>query len=227
MADSWGGTDGGGAGYVLKIAYGPPGGDHVDPPIPPDPPPPTPPDPPDFGLDAVTYERLLADLPPVARTDRIVKATLRAQAVELQRLNNALTAMCNNMFVRTADTSGLPLWEASIGLPVNPALPVATRQAVCAAHLQRAMADGAGSAWESVVQALLDSAWSYRTHDEQDNTSPPFDHIEIVLPYSDSAPQAAAVRRLLQAITPATVVLTVSYDGGFVLDRSQLDASTL
>lgn len=193
----------------------------------PDPGPPTPPDFPAFDLDPITFESLLDDLPPVARTDRVVKACQRAFAVELQYANDAAASVYNNMFVMTADELGLPLWELSLGAAVNPALAVENRRAILTAYLQRGIADGAGSAWESVVQSLIGGPWSYRTHDEQDGTTPPYGHITVSIPYAEDSPKAAALRRLLESITPATVILSVSYDGNFILDRSQLDVSTL
>ena len=182
---------------------------------------------PDFTLPAVTAAGLLEDLPPVACTDRIAKAAARAYAVELQAANVAMAAMRNNMYPMSADAAGLSVWEAALGMPVAPAMSVAQRRDAVSAYLQRAMADGAGSAWADVVTALIGGAWTYKTHDQQDGASPAFDHIVIDIPFGPTSVRAAAVRRLLTAITPATVIIEVSYNGQFILDASQLDLGTL
>lgn len=173
------------------------------------------------------FDTLIEDLPPVARTDRVVRACQRALAVELEAANQALDQMRANTTIATALDDGLALWETVVGLPVRPPISLENRRAAISAYLLRGVGDGSGAAWEDVIQSLINGAWVYATHEAADGSSPDFDHITVEIPFEPGSPKATSIRRLLESITPATVVIDISYGGHFILDVSELDVSTL
>lgn len=129
-------------------------------------------------------ETIFADLPDYYSTDPNIIAYVDTAARELQRIEDLLEVLREQVFPQNADDDYglLGLWEQTLGLPVEPAdaTLVQRRNRVISAVLKRR--SGAGSDWvASVTQALGTSGWTYLENDPGDY------QLSVVLPYSPTA----------------------------------------
>ena len=107
---------------------------------------------------------LVSDLPPFEQSSYEVRAVLGVIANELARLDSARLALIQNFFPLTADAL-LPLFEALLGLPVNPPASLALRHQLVAAYMQRLKSEGRGLDWTASISAAVGTInWNYQEY---------------------------------------------------------------
>lgn len=175
-------------------------------------------------------QTLLADLPPFLREDGMVQGVVQAQAGELQRIEDAATAILGAIFpaeaqdlvVQTRWTARmLSMWESMVNLPVAPVGVVTTeRQAKVLAHIQ-GRNSGAGSDWiRTLSQAIGSTAW---THQE----GPGAYTVTITVPASTGSYLLGQIGAIARLITPAHLDIIVSGGAGFIVGVSRVGIEPL
>jgi hypothetical protein len=161
---------------------------------------------------------MLEDLPPYLREDPNVQGVVAAAAAEFARIEEFLGA------VRLAGQPGraleagyrfLALWEAQLGLPVEPDAPAAQRQARVAARVRSRQA-GAGRDWVASIAALIGASWTYTENFPDPN------RLLITVPYASGSDQAEQVRELARQISPAHVDVVIQHGAGFLVGVSEV-----
>lgn len=154
-------------------------------------------------------------------------AVLHALARESERMEAAIELVRAQAFPQTADVL-LGVWEAQLGTTVEPeGQALAQRRETAIALLRRMRGTPAGRDWESNVTALVGPGWSYEEHVPGDAGSPPANTIRVRFPFAPASGSYARAEALLRAITPAHLDIVTQFEGGFVLDQSQLDQEGL
>lgn len=176
-----------------------------------------PPPPPKVQADATEkLEAMLGDLQPELLEDPAVIATLRAVAIELQRLDNAADGVRRGFWpLWSDDTYGvLGLFEQLFELPVEPVgLTLEQRRALIVAHFQKRLA-GAGSDWElALTQAMGSTEFTYIE-------GPAPYTITIRYAFANGAPNSAQVQKLARQMTPAHLQLVAGYSQGWLVGIS-------
>lgn len=161
-------------------------------------------------------QELLETYPAFLRSDPVIQAVCNAEGEERVLIDAAVDELSRNLFPATADTQ-LHLWEASLGLPINPPYPLAQRQQIVLAFLARALITGSGLDWEFVANQILGVVWSYSVGGVNNS------ELTIMIPYAPGSLRARVLERLLESTTPATMTINVTYTEGFILDESLLD----
>lgn len=150
------------------------------------------------------------------RDDPVIQAICNAEGEERVLIDAAVEELKRTVFAVTADTN-LHLWEASLGLPINPPYSVADRREVVLAFLARAIISGSGLDWEFVANQILGVAWTYSVGGTNNSV------VTITIPYRPGSLKARVLEALLESTTPASMVINVTYAEGFILDESLLD----
>lgn len=168
------------------------------------------------------YVEMLHDLPPYLRSDPDVQAIIYSQARELDRLEASIEQVRDELFGSTA-TSALSLWEAQLGLPINPGnRTIAERQAAVQVHL-RSLSASAGTDWVAALTVRLGAGWRYLEYSADNPDGPPEGTVRIILPQVPDSTTFNDIERFARTITPAHLDIEVVSEGGFILDHSELD----
>lgn len=155
------------------------------------------------------------------------RAVAHCQAKELERLAGAIDEVRDQFFPQRAERL-LGLWERILKLTVEPAgLTLEERRLLVIVGLRKQLTSAEGRWWVQHVGALAGPGWSYAEHVPGDPTSPPEGMIRVEIPYPPESLLYQQLERLIREITPAHLDLIVTFTGGFVLDRSQLDQEEL
>lgn len=171
--------------------------------------------------------RYITDIPMVLERDPDIRASLYAQAKEVERLDAHVERLRRNLFPQTADEIGLLWWESMLGLTIEPpGLTVDERRQIVLAFYRVSGLEGTGLAWEASVTRFVGAGWTYREH-EPAVGSPAAYTIQITVPFPPGSAGYARLRSLLALITPANLEIFVSSADGFILDESGLDVEVL
>jgi hypothetical protein len=148
----------------------------------------------------------LAMLPPVLQEDPWIIAILDAQAREMERLIAAAEEVGYGLVPTLANEVTLPLWEALLGLPVNPPnTSVETRVNLVVSRMIRG--DGSGAQWEAAMARATSGTYRYTEHDSGDPLAPNYTlNINTALP---TGMTIESLRDYVRAITPANLHIDV------------------
>lgn len=162
-------------------------------------------------LPVVGQLDLLDDVPPFERQSAEIQTVLRVVGNELQRLETARQSLIDNFFPGTADAL-LGLFEALLGLPVNPPASLPLRQSLVLATMRRLKGQGRGLDWEaSITQLVGGAAWSYQEHDPANPSSPAANTVAVRIPQAAAGIGWPFIRDL----TPAHLAINEGYSDGF------------
>lgn len=165
-------------------------------------------------------QELLELYPDFLQSDPVLQAICNAEGEERELIDAAVDELQRNLFAVTADTL-LHIWEASLGLPINPALSDELRRQIVLTALARALMTGEGVDWERVAGEILGASWVYNVGGVNNS------ELTVTIPYAPGSTQARVAEILLESITPATMTINVTYKEGFLLDVSLLDDDLL
>lgn len=165
---------------------------------------------------------VLGDLPFYYQGDRNALAVVDAVSRELQRIEDWMEAFIQAYFPTNAtdETGTLPLWEATLNLPVRPAgVSVEQRRNnVAAAYRKRSV--GMATEWVANVTKAVSSAWSHEVNQPIDYS------VRVSIP--DTAGfTGGQLQVLLRQMTPAHLALTTTVGDGFKVDVGQVDIDTI
>lgn len=167
---------------------------------------------------------LLDDLPPWFQDDPNVQAAISVMSNEVDRCE-AMIEEVINMFWPFLAEQFLYLWEAALGISVNPAgQNIAQRQARAAAFYLQRVNRTYGSSWVQAVTALLGPGWSW---ERAGDSGTPAHTIRITLPYQANSAQSNDLITLLDMLTPANTVIEVIYGHGFIIQQSGIQVEPL
>lgn len=158
---------------------------------------------------------ILGDLPPWYEVDDISTAIIQVLAKEIKRIEDFVGEVRLQMYPGRADDKYgiLARWEEFFGLPVQPNVPLATRQQLVAAQLAKRRAS-TGHDWELAVTTALGSGdWDYYE-------GPGNYQVTITYPYRVGAYTSVQVANLIREITPAHIQILASYRQGFLVGIS-------
>lgn len=148
-------------------------------------------------------------LPPGLRVDPWVQGIFNALALEMERLIDQALTVGEGLNPMTANAETLPMWEALLGLPINPPnTSVAIRQDLVASRMLRG--DGSGAQWEQQMRAATKNSLRYTENDSGDPSAPRY-----TLAIDTALPQGVtieALRTYTRSITPAN--LHINLGGG-------------
>lgn len=174
-----------------------------------------------------TAQRLLGMLPWFVQSDPNYQAAAYAAARELDRLEGMLEQVRAQFNPATADIL-LPAWQATVGTTISPAgVDLATQQQNVIALLRKTKTSDSGSQWEADMTAFLGPGWSYQEHNPSDPSSPAPGTIVVTVPFPPSSSDYLAVQAYIEATLDANLQVLLQYSGGFLLDQSPMDISTL
>lgn len=160
-------------------------------------------------------QEMLDQLPVSLRKPEVARRLIRAKANELERIQTFLQDFRAAALPHNAnDAMGtLPIWEAQLGIPVQPAgvTEVDRRTEVVARY--RSSSDSS-SAWVATATELIGPGWTYR-----ENYPEPY-MITITLPGAAGTYQTGRIEEVLRDITPAHIDLVITYGVGFVVGVS-------
>ena len=161
---------------------------------------------------------LLSEVPPFERGSYEISTVLRVVSNELARVAAGQEAMTQQWFPTSADVL-LARFEAMLGLPVEPAgQSLTVRRGIVLAYLQRLRVEGTGLDWIASMDALAGTAWTYQEHDPADGSSPPAYTVNVNIPQVFASVGWTFVRD----ITPAHILVTEGYTGGWLVGVSDL-----
>ena len=148
----------------------------------------------------------LAMLPPVLQEDPGIQAVLGALAREAERLIERARLVGEGLVPTQANEYTLPLWEALLGLPVNPpGTPISTRQNLVVSRLVRG--EGGGAQWEQALARASGNSARYAEYDSGDPDAPRYTLIiDTALPRGMTA---EALRSYLRQVAPANLHLEI------------------
>lgn len=158
---------------------------------------------------------ILGDMPPWYEVDEISTTVILVLAKELERIEGFIREVQWQMFPEHAnDVYGiLGRWEEFFGLPVQPNVPLETRQQIVAAQLAKRRS-ATGHDWELAVTTALGSGdWDY-------SEGPGNYQVTIRYPYRPGAYTSVQVANLIREITPAHIQILASYRQGFLIGIS-------
>lgn len=164
---------------------------------------------------------LLDDVPPFEQTSRNIQAVLQVVANELARIDAARQALIQNFFPGSADVL-LGLFESLLGLPVNPPASLASRQQLVLVYMQRLKSEGRGLDWVALItQAVGTANWNYQEHIPGNATTPAANTVAVNIPQAS----AGFAWPFIRDITPAHLVVTEGYTGGFIVGVSNVGSN--
>lgn len=161
-------------------------------------------------------ERMVGYLPPWYAADDLFCRIQNALAKELQRAEDVLAEIRNQMLPQNADdTYGiLGMWEALYGVPVEPpGVSLEQRRSIVIAQARK-RSISSGLDWEeAVTEALGTNEWSY-----EEGIG---DYVITVrIPYAPGGYTSGQVLGLLRAITSAHIILNIGYNEGWLVGIS-------
>lgn len=158
----------------------------------------------------------LAMLPPIFRDDPMIQLVQEVGARAIQRLEDAKETLLAEIYPQTS-THLLAIDEIFAGLPVNSStLTTQQRRDVILSYLQKITYGATGAEWEVLMARFFGSGgWSY-VEDHDDYT------VNVSIPFGEQSDYAYISELLARAITPANLVVNVSYSSGFILNESRL-----
>jgi hypothetical protein len=160
-------------------------------------------------------QAMLNMLPPYEADDENVIAVMVAEGNEIARLEAAGQAFQAKVIPAQADDeySTLSIWEAMLGLPVDPpTATVADRREFVLARL-RARSVATGEEWFDRMSDVLGSGWSYEEG--------PADYsITLRVPFIPGGSRID-VNGFARTITPAHLDILFQFEEGFVMGVSQ------
>jgi hypothetical protein len=173
--------------------------------------------------------QMLDDLPPFMEDDPHVQAIIHAQSREIQRILDQLGWMIKQFFPAKADPPGLAIWEAVLGLTINPTdLDLAGRRAVILANIAKSHSTASGADWNAGVNILVGPGYAYYESNVLNPGSfPPLYEIIVYLPFPSNTTAFARAQDLIIALTPAHIKINFSSVTGLLLDTGALDVDTL
>ncbi|MCA1571254.1 MAG: YmfQ family protein [Chloroflexi bacterium] len=118
---------------------------------------------------------LLDDLPPILRGDPDIQGVMHAAARELEAAEAKIEQMRAELSPLTATATGLRIWEAQLGLPINTAATDTERRTTVLAHLAKMAGDPSGTDWVANVTKLIGPGWTYEEY------LPPSDRVTNLL----------------------------------------------
>lgn len=161
-------------------------------------------------------------IPPFLRNDPTMVAILEAGGRQLAALEAAVESIKDEIFPQTA-TRLLAMDELWLDLTVEPAgMTVEQRRQIVFAFMMRIMSSGTGAEWEENMSAYFGGDWRYEEHDPDDPGSPPAFTVNVFIPFAPGSVGAYVGEQLAQAISPANLVINVTYESGFILGESTL-----
>lgn len=159
--------------------------------------------------------------PPFLRTDYRRMALCNCAADEFNLLDLAVSKLERNCIPNTAEEH-LNFYEAMLGVSVdNPNMTLVERKNTVLAFLKRVAMSGSTADWVEVAGLILATTWSYSVGDPDHNV------LTVRVPYTVGSIQAELAEALLGEITPAVMLINVTYSQGFILDESLLDEDLL
>lgn len=171
-----------------------------------------------------TARRILDTLPAYYHGEPLFERMIQAQANEIDRMDALLDRLAVELQpgAATDDMGLLGMWEQHLDLPPRPPdASVSQRRGKVAAAL-RAMDSHSAS---NVLEALTAAVGSGGFTVERDTPDPLIDTLK--LPFQPGTYQAILTHRIAQRMWPAHRQLLLQFQGGFILDASPLDISSL
>lgn len=178
---------------------------------------------PDPSLITPRGQVMLEMIPPWFREDPDVLGVLHAAAREFTTMDGSIEDLRHGLTPNMAVLL-LNAWETLVDLPVDPARPVAERQAALLTAIRSVIPDPSGLRWQEDMDLILPAGWSYEEHIPGDALSPPADTIRIRVNDSPSTPSAAVLLRILRETIPAQLAIQVAVDVGFLMDTDPMDS---
>lgn len=165
---------------------------------------------------------LLEEMPPYLADSPWVQDMTDAVGREFERLEEFINYLRDHLRPTTASDEYrlLGLWEAAMGLPVEPeGVPLATRVNRVAAGARRRLA-GSGEGWVLALSlAVANSSWKHL-----ENT--PGDYqLSIEVPFASTNIAAGTLEQLLRQLTPANLEVggdLITYGDSFRVGISEV-----
>lgn len=162
-------------------------------------------------------QELLEMYPYFMQADPVIQAICNAEGEEFVLLHEKIDELSRNLIVGTA-SEHLYLYESLLKLPVAPVgLSEAARLGIVLAFMSRATISGSGIDWERVATQILGVTWTYSVGGTNNSV------LTVQIPYAPGSIQTQLLEILLETITPASMVINVTFTDGFILDASLLD----
>lgn len=131
-----------------------------------------------------TARRLLDGLPPFLQGAVDVQGSMDALAMELDRLEARMTAVLDGFFPLKA-VEYLFVWEALLGLPMNPPDKTLAQRRVSVLGFLQGLSAQSRLSWQDAMTKLIGTSWSYQEHNPNDNATPPAGTVRITIPFTD------------------------------------------
>lgn len=161
---------------------------------------------------------LMESLPPYYEEDAATKTVEDVVGRELQRVEDAATALQKQAFPQYADDTYrlLGLWETLLELPVEqPGATVDMRRSKVLSLLRKRRS-GYGYDWVArMSDALGTTQWTYQE-------GPGNFEVAISIPYASGSFDATQVAAIARRMTPANLIVTVLYIPTFKVGTSTL-----
>ena len=166
-------------------------------------------------------QALLDQYPRAFHGAHLLRAICNAKGEEFVLLDTQLDLLQKNTIPSTAEEF-LSLFEAELGISIdNPAMTLVERKDAVIAFMQRAAMTGSSWDWERVATTILGTGWSWSIGGTNNS------ELTVLSPDAAGTIRAELAEALLETITPATVLINVTYSEGFILDESLLDEDLL
>jgi len=165
---------------------------------------------------------MLESIPPWMHSDPDIQAAFTAMTNELELIQASVQDVMDTYFPQFSERF-LYLWEASLGLTVNPTgLSTAERQARVLAYAWQRHDRVPGQTWVANVTALIGPAWTWKRY--PDGGTPLH---TITITFTGDPDSGDELLAALRQITPANTVLVLDYGTGFVIQQSHIQSQPL
>lgn len=171
-----------------------------------------------------TAQRMMDTLPDYYWGEPLYERIVQAWANEIDRLEARLEQIKNGLVPGLADdTLGmLALWEAQLGLPINPPDATVPQRLSKVNAALRKLDAGSAAGYIAALSAAIDTnAWTLL----RDTPANLVDTLQI--PYAPGSYNAAQVEEIARRMHPAHRELRMRYEEGFLLDLARLDHDLL
>lgn len=167
-------------------------------------------------------QEMLDDLPSYYGDDPNVLAVLNAAGLELERIEAMLATLRDKGLPHRADDEYdlLARWEFLLGLPVRPEGAMLSERQAVVRSTYRARNTASGADWAVAVDTAIQTSWDHAEN------SPGAYSVAVTIPNA-SGYSGGQVQRLLRAITPAHLLLTITTGVGFLVDIEEVDIDTI
>lgn len=159
---------------------------------------------------------MLEELPPYLQDEHAIHIVMLAVANELDRIEALAADVRDSIAPQAADDTyrSLAMWEAVLGLPVEPPGIEEDERLSKVKALLLARRVAYGSDWVAVIDAALaGQSW---THEDDYATYT----VRLNLPGTSSSYQSKQIEAIARRITPAHLELNFNYEGGFLVGES-------